>query len=304
MVPHMDLSPDILQTSVICSLTKDYLEKDSIPTVIAPPYYWGINISTGAFSGSFNLKPETMKLVLTEIIENMQSWGFDRFYLVNFHGDPTQISTISSLASDLTAKGSKVFDVRSLPTPPDPPVAPPTPPGMFSPDYHAGAFETKQVFDLAPNIVNKDIVGTLAPQRKFQPLGYVGDPANYLVAPGKKTISFLAEYFAKSIINSMPVTRVQPGNNQAWPKEPELLQNYPNPFNPLTTINYRLPVSNHVSIKVMDTLGREVATLVDEYKHPGSYAVRWNAKGMSSGVYFYRMEMGGKIQVKKLILVK
>ena len=188
--PHMDLSPDILLTSITCSMTKCHLENDSIPTVIAPPYYWGINVATGGFPGSFNLMPETMKLVLTEIIENMQSWGFERFYLVNIHGDRTQISTISSLASDLTARGLKVFDVSSLPAPPDPPVPPPTPPGMSSPDYHAGAFETGAVFDFAPNIVNTSIVGTLAPQNTFQPLGYVGDPANYLVAPGKQLLHF------------------------------------------------------------------------------------------------------------------
>jgi creatinine amidohydrolase len=309
----MDLSPDILLTSVLCSMMKDNLEKNSIPTVIAPPYYWGINISTGAFPGSFNLKPETMKLVLTEIIENMQSWGFERFYLVNFHGDRTHISTISSLASDLTAKGLKVFDVSSLPAPPDPPVAPPTPLGMYSPDYHAGAFETKMVFDFAPNVVNTGIVGTLTPQRNFQPLGYVGDPANYLVAPGKGTTSFLAEYWAKSIISSMPVTSVPSSSNQALPKESKLLQNYPNPFNPSTTIEFQIPPTpfsekgergGFVSLKVYDTLGQEVATLVDEYKHPGSYSARWNAEGMSSGVYFYRLETGKNVQVKKLTLVK
>jgi creatinine amidohydrolase len=311
--PHMDLNPDILLTSILCSMMKSHLEKDSILTVIAPPYYWGINISTGSFPGSFNLKPETMKLVLTEIIENMQSWGFERFYLVNFHGDPTQISTISGLASDLTAKGWKVFDVRSLPAPPNPPTPPQTPPGMYSPDYHAGAFETKQVFDFAPNVVNTGIVGMLTPQRNFQPLGYVGDPANYLVAPGKGTTSFLAEYWAKSIISSMPVTSVPSSNNQALPKESKLLQNYPNPFNPSTTIEFQIPPTpfsekgergGFVSLKVYDILGCEVATLVDGYKHPGNYSVRWNAEGVSSGVYFYRLETGKNVQVKKLTLVK
>lgn len=302
--PHMNLSPDILLTSIVCSMTKCHLENDNIPTVIAPPYYWGINISTGAFPGSFNLKSETMKLVLTEIIENMQSWGFERFYLVNIHGDPTQILTISSLASDLTAKGSKVFDVSSLPAPPDPPVPPPTPPGMYSPDYHAGAFETKMVFDFAPNIVDTSIVSTLAPQRKFQPLGYIGDPANYLVAPGKATVSFWAEYFAKRIINSMPVTSVKPDNNQALPKELELLQNFPNPFNPNTVIKFSVGTYSHTSLRVYDVLGREVAVLVNEKKPTGSYQISWNAEGMSSGVYYYRLEIGKKIQVKKLILVK
>jgi hypothetical protein len=83
-----------------------------------------------------------------------------------------------------------------------------------------------------------------------------------------------------------------------------LQQNYPNPFNPETVIGYWLPVAGYVSLKVYDMLGREVATLVNEYKLAGNYSVQFNAGTFTSGVYFYRMESGSYTQTKKLIILK
>jgi hypothetical protein len=83
-----------------------------------------------------------------------------------------------------------------------------------------------------------------------------------------------------------------------------LLQNYPNPFNPNTKINYNVPKSVFVTIKVYDVLGKEVTTLVNENKPVGNYSVEFNANKLVSGVYFYRMQAGNFIQTKKLILVK
>ncbi len=88
------------------------------------------------------------------------------------------------------------------------------------------------------------------------------------------------------------------------PKEFSLKQNYPNPFNPSTTIEYSIPKSGSVSIKVCDILGREVATLVDANKPAGIYRVTWNASGMSSGVYFYRSQAGKFSETKKLVLLR
>ena len=83
-----------------------------------------------------------------------------------------------------------------------------------------------------------------------------------------------------------------------------LLQNYPNPFNPTTEINYSISKSGIVKIKVYDLLGKEVTTLVNEYKPTGSYHVQFNASKLVSGVYFYRMESGAYSETKKLILLK
>jgi len=83
-----------------------------------------------------------------------------------------------------------------------------------------------------------------------------------------------------------------------------LEQNYPNPFNPSTTIGFQLPEKSYVEITVYDVLGNEVATLVDEYKPAGRYEIEFNASGLSTGVYFYRLQAGGFIQTKKMVLMK
>jgi len=83
-----------------------------------------------------------------------------------------------------------------------------------------------------------------------------------------------------------------------------LAQNYPNPFNPSTTIEYALPQSGKVTLRIYDLLGREVYQLVNEVKDAGKYKVQFNASGLSSGVYFYRLECGSFMQIKKLMILK
>ncbi len=83
-----------------------------------------------------------------------------------------------------------------------------------------------------------------------------------------------------------------------------LSQNYPNPFNPVTNINFSIPKSGYVKLTVFDILGREAAILVNENLTTGTYKVDFDASGLSSGVYFYKLETDVFIDVKKLILIK
>ncbi len=83
-----------------------------------------------------------------------------------------------------------------------------------------------------------------------------------------------------------------------------LFQNYPNPFNPVTSIKFRIQNSEFTTLKVFDLLGRELTTLVNEIKDPGSYTVRWNASGQPSGVYLYRLQAGNFVQTKRMIVLK
>ncbi len=83
-----------------------------------------------------------------------------------------------------------------------------------------------------------------------------------------------------------------------------LAQNFPNPFNPSTTISFSLPSAQNVTLKVYDILGKEIATLVNEYKQAGSYSINFNAKNLSSGVYLYQIQAGNLIDTKKMILIK
>jgi hypothetical protein len=99
-----------------------------------------------------------------------------------------------------------------------------------------------------------------------------------------------------------PYTGVADGN--LLPKEFYLAQNYPNPFNPSTTISYQLPAQSHVTLKVYNVLGQEVATLVNEVKEPGSYEVMFDAKGLASGVYLYRLTAGSLTQTKRMVLLR
>lgn len=88
------------------------------------------------------------------------------------------------------------------------------------------------------------------------------------------------------------------------PYEFKLLQNYPNPFNPTTKINYSIPTSSKVSLIVYDILGREVKLLVNEFQNAGRYSIDFNAEGLSSGVYFYRLTSGQFSETRKLILLR
>ena len=88
------------------------------------------------------------------------------------------------------------------------------------------------------------------------------------------------------------------------PEEFILQQNYPNPFNPTTTISWQSPIGSHQTIKVYDVLGNEVATLVDEYLPVGSFKVEFNAEGLSSGIYFYKLQAGSFVETKKMVLLK
>ena len=83
-----------------------------------------------------------------------------------------------------------------------------------------------------------------------------------------------------------------------------LFDNYPNPFNPSTTINYHLPVSGVVSMKIYDMVGKEVVSLVNENQEAGNYSVKWDATAFSSGVYFYKIQSGDFVQTKRMILMK
>ncbi len=88
------------------------------------------------------------------------------------------------------------------------------------------------------------------------------------------------------------------------PTEYSLCQNFPNPFNPSTTINYEIPNSNFVSLKIYDMMGREVAILISQFQEPGFYNVNFDASKLSSGIYFYKIQAGDFSAVKKLLLLK
>jgi hypothetical protein len=83
-----------------------------------------------------------------------------------------------------------------------------------------------------------------------------------------------------------------------------LSQNYPNPFNPVTMISYQLPAISDVELNIFNLLGQKVVTLVSEKQNQGNHQVSWDASGFASGVYYYRIEAGEFVDIKKMVLIK
>ena len=103
-------------------------------------------------------------------------------------------------------------------------------------------------------------------------------------------------------ITVVPLTGVR--ERADVPPDVRLEENFPNPFNPSTSIRYALPNKLHVTLTVFNTLGQQVATLVNEVQEAGYHEVRFDGSGLASGVYFYRLRAGDFVQSRKLVLLK
>ena len=130
-----------------------------------------------------------------------------------------------------------------------------------------------------------------------------------LVLPiGTSRIDFLGksqygnDFFIDSTCVKHPVGIVPLSNN--IPNIYSLSQNYPNPFNPVTTIKFGIPKQGLVKMVVSDILGREVMLLVKEVRSAGNYEVKFDGSNLASGVYFYKIEAGDFVEVKKMVLIK
>jgi len=99
------------------------------------------------------------------------------------------------------------------------------------------------------------------------------------------------------------ITSVQADNNSI-PNNFILEQNYPNPFNPSTSIRFGIPEGSNVTLKIYNTLGEEVAALVNEYLDAGTYTYRFDASNLTSGIYIYTLQAGDQIISNKMILIK
>ena len=122
-----------------------------------------------------------------------------------------------------------------------------------------------------------------------------------------QTIPHRITYFDSQSLNMYPIATtgvaIKTGSD-AVPERSALKQNYPNPFNPLTDIGFWIADFGLVKLAVYDLLGREVATLVNEAKQPGTYAVQFDANSLASGVYLYRLQAGSFVDMKKLLLLR
>jgi len=133
-----------------------------------------------------------------------------------------------------------------------------------------------------------------------------GDPGENNLGDGADFASIAGQdFFTQPVkISGDGSTAIDESNNFNMPLKFALNQNYPNPFNPSTTIEFSLPNSALVTLKVYDLLGREVATLIAEKLNAGSYKYDFNAENLSSGVYLYKIEAGNYVDIRKMILLQ
>lgn len=140
--------------------------------------------------------------------------------------------------------------------------------------------------------------------------GKISSSANIMIfSVGESVIgkssnaSNIAEMGFWNVYQSDVITSVDE-DEETIPNVFKLEQNYPNPFNPSTIIKFAVPERSNVLIKIYDILGSELATLVNEELNPGWYEKDFNAAGLSSGVYLFRMEAGNYVNTKKMILLR
>ncbi len=255
------------------------------------------------FGGSFPIKHEEAKAV---VIQNdgkvvvagdvTKESGEKDFYIIRYNSD-------GSLDNGFGSKGFTFIDfiglhdeVYSMALQSD---------GKF---VLAGASgDSSNRWDMAFARVNAD--GTL--EKRFNlDLGSNIDvaytvliqPDGKILAGGFTVPAIFADFALIRLNPDLPVSVDKQTDNT--PTNYSLYQNYPNPFNPSTTISFTLPKSSYVTLKVYDVLGREVAELVNDNLQAGSHSINFDASRLSSGTYFYRLQAGDVVQIKKMMLIK
>ncbi len=181
--PHMDLSPDAYLAYMYCRLLKQSLNDRQVGSIIAPPYYWGICEDVKMYPGTFSIRPETMKAILVDLFGSLFSWGFTKTFIVNAHGDRAHVKAIEEAAQQMRDDcGMQIYNLDSLEAVVENPPHFPFPRiGRFLPDIHAGSLETASMHLFFPEKVREDIAKTQKPQKGFHPMGYLGDPASFML---------------------------------------------------------------------------------------------------------------------------
>ncbi len=134
------------------------------------------------------------------------------------------------------------------------------------------------------------------------PCAVAVDGSNNVYVAGNSTYGIIGNVYSLVKYEQPMVGVVE--DRAIFPNKFLLSQNYPNPFNPSTTIRFELPKESFVTMKVYNVLGQEVTTLVNEKREAGRYEVEYNASGLTSGVYFYRLQAGKFIETNKLMLLR
>jgi creatinine amidohydrolase len=216
--PHLPLAVDVYGSYLQSRRIKSELEKRGIKSLIAPPFYWGINVATGSFGGSFSCRKETMISVLLDAMSSLRNWGFERVFFINHHMDSGHMRALDKAvqkARKEVGMGAYLvidrFFVKGLGLKADEPhlliyqsLFPPGPPSPYL-NIHAEGHETSFIWHYLPELVNEEVWKTLKPTdlslddllvwvkggteaRKVTPQGYFGDPTTASPERGRKAM--------------------------------------------------------------------------------------------------------------------
>jgi creatinine amidohydrolase len=225
--PHLPLATDVYVPSATLVEARRLLAERKIPSVIAPPFYWGVNVASASFPGSFEVRPEVMIELMKDVFAGFKKDGFRQAFCLSGHGEALHNQTI--LAGVKASCAASAIDGCILVAPAmakrlgfaadDPHVAllapEPDEPHEFL-DIHAGAWETSVIWGLVPDAVRSQIVPTLAPtnygpadlaewrkgyefSKRKTPRGYFGQPAEADPARGPGIIAAEAARVADAI---------------------------------------------------------------------------------------------------------
>ena len=179
---------------------------------------------------------------------------------------------------------------------------------MHDDDSHLGHHGMQYTLDILCQI-HWDSLRADSLHRSWRPTGLMGwDGSAWVGIPsapgeGNTLVTESSALYAATAIVGVPGTVTSVALNPA-PELFMLYQNFPNPFNPTTTIQYTLPEQSFVRLSVVNSVGEEIATLVDGVQHAGLHAVVFDASGLASGVYLYRLQANGGSQVRKTLLLR
>jgi len=214
--PHMSLGVDTYEAYMKCKLLKRELERRGIHALIAPPFYWGINVATAAWAGSFASRASTVQAVVFDALASLRKWGFLNVFFINFHGNRDHsLAICSGIEEARGATGIKAYYLLGLSDArpwglvgkeyvliEENPPASATPPSIYL-DPHAGKSETSMMAYYFPGQVDLELARKLMPTKvkaedfakwrsgpevakEMTPLGYVGDPASFDPNAGRR----------------------------------------------------------------------------------------------------------------------
>jgi len=235
--PHLPLGVDVYGSTIIAKMTRAELAPKGIRSLIAPPFYWGMNNGTAAFAGSFTIREETMVHLILDILTSLRRWGFEKVFVINHHYDEAHTRALrtgiqkawldtgiraywimdESLAKRLGFKGKESYLLLSRGSS--------TPPSSFV-EIHADSYETSFMMEYFSGLVDREVLKTLKSTdltiqdlmnwrrgwdeaRKITPQGFFGDPAAASAERGKRSIEEFAK-MASELIHTFLQGRYKP----------------------------------------------------------------------------------------------